>query len=440
VSGGSGRLGLFSGVGLVAANMIGAGVFVSAGFLSQQLGPGAILLAWTVGAALALCGAVAYGQLARAVPRSGGEYRFLSELLHPFAGYLAGWTSLLVGFSAPIAASALAAGHFVRTLRPSASPLAVAAVLIVLLTVLHAAGFRMSARTQNALVAAKAALLIAFLAIGLAQAPLAWPDWRPPEPPASLPAAFATSLLFVSFAFSGWNAAVYAAGEFREPRRDVPRAMVVGCALVALLYLGVNWVFVASLTPEQAAVAATYETHRVTLGHLVMRRAVGAAGAAAMSALTVVALVSSMSAMVFAGPRVYAAMAHDGFLPRALSGRDGRPTRAAIALQGGLALVVLLTHSLQDMLMGLGAILTVFSALTACALLRARSTRPDLPRSGSLPLVAASVYVAASLALLGLGMRASLPGVLWLFTAVAVAGGAFAFSQRRRGRQATPLT
>jgi hypothetical protein len=249
----------------------------------------------------------------------------------------------------------------VRTLWPSASPLAVAAALLVGLTALHAAGFRMSSRTQDALVAVKAALLVAFLAVGLWHAPAAWPIWQPPRPPASTPAAFATSLFFVSFAFSGWNAAVYATGEFREPRRDVPRAMLCGCALVALLYLGINWVFVASLTPEQAAVAVAYETHRVTLGHLVMRAAVGPGGAAAMSALTVVALVSSMSAMVFAGPRVYAAMAQDGYLPRALAGREGRPTPATIALQGALALAILLTHSLQEILGGLGAILMLFS-------------------------------------------------------------------------------
>jgi len=419
-------------MGLVAANMIGAGVFVSAGFMSQELGPGAILLAWAAGAAMALCGAVAYGQLARLVPRSGGEYRFLSDLLHPFAGYLAGWTSLLVGFSAPIAASALAAGHFVRTLWPSASPLAVAAALLVGLTALHAAGFRMSSRTQDALVAVKAALLVAFLAVGLWHAPAAWPIWQPPRPPASTPAAFATSLFFVSFAFSGWNAAVYATGEFREPRRDVPRAMLCGCALVALLYLGINWVFVASLTPEQAAVAVAYETHRVTLGHLVMRDAVGPGGAAAMSALTVVALVSSMSAMVFAGPRVYAAMAQDGYLPRALAGREGRPTPATIALQGALALAILLTHSLQEILGGLGAILMVFSALAACALVRARFARPDLPRSGPSALAAAAAYVAASAVLLAVGVRASPQALLWLGAALVAAAVGFAAARRAR--------
>jgi len=425
-------------MGLVAANMIGAGVFVSAGFMSQELGPGAILLAWTAGAAMALCGAVAYGQLARLVPRSGGEYRFLSDLLHPFAGYVAGWTSLLVGFSAPIAASALAAGHFVRTLWPAASPLAVACALLAGLTALHAAGFRMSSRTQDALIAVKAVLLVAFLALGLWHAPAAWPLWQPPRPPASPPAAFATSLFFVSFAFSGWNAAVYATGEFREPRRDVPRAMLFGCALVALLYLGINWVFVASLTPDQAAVAVAYETHRVTLGHVVMRDAVGPGGAAAMSALTVVALVSSMSAMVFAGPRVYAAMAQDGYLPRALAGREGRPTPVTIALQGALALAILLTHSLQEILSGLGAILMVSAALTACALVRARFARPDLPRSGGLALAAAAVYVVASITLLACGVRASLQPALWLMAALVAAAIAFTAAGRARRTGAEP--
>src|SRR5688572_3318132 len=124
------RLGLWSGVGLVAANMIGAGVFLSAGFMAQEMGPALIMLAWMVGTAIALAGARAYGTVAQLVPRSGGEYRYLSELLHPFLGYLAGWTSLLVGFAAPIAVAAVAAGHFANTLTP-VQPAAVGAVVVV---------------------------------------------------------------------------------------------------------------------------------------------------------------------------------------------------------------------------------------------------------------------------------------------------------------------
>lgn len=425
------RLGLGSGIGLVVANMIGVGVFVSAGFMAQSLGPGTILLAWLCGTALALSGAAAYGAIARALPRSGGEYRFLSDLLHPFAGYLAGWTSLLVGFSAPIAASALAAGHFARTLAPGLPPLAVGALLLAALTGLHALGFQASTRTQNALVVLKGLLLVCFVGVGFAHAPLRWPAWQPPHPPDALAPAFATSLLFVSFAFSGWNAAIYAAAEFAEPRRDVPRAMLVGCGLVAALYLAVNAVFVASLTPEQAAVALEYETRRVTLGHLVMRDALGPAGASAMSALTIVALVSSMSAMVFAGPRVYAAMARDGYLPRALARADGGPRAAAIVLQGALALAILLTHPLQDMLQGLGAVLTLCAALTAGALLAMPWTRPDLPRPSVPARLAAVVFVLSSLVLLALGVRASPWLGAWLVAVLAVSGAAFVLARRR---------
>jgi basic amino acid/polyamine antiporter, APA family len=424
------RLGLGSGVGLVVANMIGAGVFVSAGFMAQQLGPGAILLAWVVGGVLALAGTVAYGGIVRVCPRSGGEYRFLSDLLHPFAGYLAGWTSLLVGFSAPIAASALAAGHFARTLWPSVPPVPFAAALIVALTALHAAGFRTSTRTQNGLVLLKGALLLGFVAVGLAHAPAYWPAWEPPRPAADVVPVFAASLLFVSFAFSGWNAAVYAASEFDEPRRDLPRAMLLGCLLVAVLYLAVNWVFVASLTPEQASVALTFETDRVTLGHVVMRDALGPAGGAAMSGLTIAVLVSSMSAMIFLGPRVYAAMARDGFLPSALRGEGDTPPVAAVTLQGVLAFLILVTHPLQEMLQNLGAVLMLFAALTAGALFKVAWTRPDLPRPSGGALLAAGLFVTSSLVLLAFGVQASWYLASWLGTTLVLAALAFRFSGR----------
>ncbi|HET9317422.1 MAG TPA: amino acid permease, partial [Vicinamibacteria bacterium] len=380
----------------------------------------------------ALCGALAYGAVVRACPRSGGEYRFLSDLLHPFAGYLAGWTSLLVGFSAPIAASALSAGHFARTLWPSVSAVPFAAALVVSLTALHAAGFRTSTRTQNGLVALKSALLCGFVAVGLAHAPAGWPAWEPPRPAPDVAPVFATSLLFVSFAFSGWNAAVYAASEFERPRRDVPRAMLLGCLLVAVLYLAVNWVFVASLTPDQASVALTFETDLVTLGHVTMRNALGPAGGAAMSVLTIAALVSSMSAMVFVGPRVYAAMARDGFLPAALRGRGDAPPLPAIVLQGALALLILLTHPLQEMLQNLGAVLTLFAALTAGALFKVRWSRPDLERPSAVALLAAGLFVASSLVLLAFGVQASWRLATWLGLALVLASAGFHLARRER--------
>jgi APA family basic amino acid/polyamine antiporter len=424
---GASRLGLWSGVGLVVANMIGSGVFLSTGFMAQSMNPGTILLAWCVGALIAMAGTRAYAVVAQAIPRSGGEYRYLSDLLHPFVGYLAGWTSLLVGFSAPIAAAALAAGHFAGTLGSTADPRFVALVLIVLLTLLHAVGFELSRGTQNVLVAVKAGLLLAFTTVGLSHA-ISWPAWTAPQVPAEGGLAFfMTSLFFVAFAFSGWNAAVYAAGEFASPERNIPRAMLVGCGLVAVLYLLVNWVFVASLTPERAAVVLEYESQRVTLGHLVMRDILGDAGGKAMSILTIVAVVSSMSAMIFLGPRVYTAMARDGFLPRALSSDDGRPPRASILLQGVLALVLLWTHTLQQILQNAGAILTLFAALTALTVLLGRPLAP----AGLGGRAAAAVYVASAAVMLCFGLR-SLRLWLWVAVATLCAGVFYVLARRQK--------
>ncbi|HUL60602.1 MAG TPA: amino acid permease [Anaeromyxobacteraceae bacterium] len=445
-------LGLWPGVGLVAANMIGAGVFLSAGFMAQAMGPGPILLAWVVGAVLAMAGAKAYSAVAALVPRSGGEYRYLSELLHPAVGYLSGWASLLVGFSAPVAADALAAGEFARTVFPGlaaqwtvslaghhftvrAVQLA-AAGLVAALTALHVAGLETSARTQNALVVIKAILLAGFVAVGLALGSGAWPAWHPPSAGSGFPlSAFVFNLLFVMFAYSGWNAVVYAAEEFHVPERTVPRAMLLGCALVALLYFAVNWIFVANLTPEQAGIVTAYgnpEQEQVTLAHAVMRQLIGPGTARVMSVFTVAVFLSAMSAMIFVGPRVYAAMARDGFLPRALDAREGRPPVGAIVLQGALSVVIVFTQSLRDILANVSAILILFSALTALGLFRVALAPRGRPRPAAAALAAAGVYVAASAWMLWRGFSGSAWLLPWVAAIAAFGVGAYLLSPGRR--------
>ncbi len=426
-------LGLWSGVGIVVANMIGAGVFLSAGFMAQDMGPGTILLAWVVGAVVALAGTQAYAGVARLVPRSGGEYRYLSDLWHPSLGYLAGWASLLLGFSAPVAVDAVAAGAFLGTLVPGVDARLTGTVLVVALTALHAAGLRLSKWTQNALIAVKAVLLLGFVACGLLLGHNQWPSWTPPHASAGFPfGAFMASLFFIAFAFSGWNAAVYAAEEFRDPERDVPRAMLVGCSVVAVVYLLVNWVFVANLTPERAAAVFTYETSRVTLGHLVMQDVVGPTGARVMSVFVIVAFVSSMSAMTFAGPRVYAAMAADGFLPRALVAQADRPPAWSVVLQGALALVILFVHELAQVMQNVGAILTLFAALTTLALVRVRFVRPAVPPPASLSLAAAALYTASAAWMLYFGFQGKTHLLWWLGAIAGVALAAYAFTRPAR--------
>jgi basic amino acid/polyamine antiporter, APA family len=400
------RLGLFSGIGMVVANMIGAGVFLSTGFMAQELNPKLILLAWAIGAFLALSGARAYAEIAQLVPRSGGEYRYLSTLVHPALGYLAGWASLLLGFSAPIAIDAFAAGAFANTVHLAINPKTFAALVIILLTGMHAIGLRFSVRAQNVLVVVKIVLVVGFVAAGLVGGHNSWPTWQPPGKTAGFPIGpFMQNLFYIAFAFSGWNAAVYAASEFRDPKRDVPRAMLLGCSAVGVLYMVVNWVFVANLTPEQCKVVFTYETARVTLGHLIMKNLVGEAGAACMSILAIIAFISAVSAMMFVGPRVYAAMARDGFLPRFLEAKEGRPPIGAVILQGAIALFLVFAYQLQQILNNVGAILTLFSALTVFSLFWIRFRRKEFASPRPTALLAATFFLLLSGVMLYFGFK-----------------------------------
>jgi len=418
------RLGMCSGMGMVVANMIGAGVFISTGYMAQDLNPAQILAAWLVGTLFALAGAKAYSGIAQLVPQSGGEYRFLSTLVHPALGYLAGWASLLLGFSAPIALDAIAAGAFARTLHGGIDPVVFAALMIAALTVVHAVGIRFSVASQNALVAVKVILVAGFVVAGVSSGSSAWPAWEPTNPSAGFPLSpFMRNLFYVAFAFSGWNAAVYAASEFKNPKRDVPRALVLGCAAVGVLYLFVNWVFVANLTPEQIAGGFNYdvkdavlkdEPSLITLGHLIMKNILGEEGAACMSVLAIIAFVSAVSAMTFVGPRVYAAMARDGFLPAALKGKAGKPPVGALVLQGAIALVLVFAYRLQEVLNNVGAILTLFSALTVFSVFWVCFRRKEYPRPSAAVIVAACFYLALAAVMLYFGFKESLTLCLWV--------------------------
>lgn len=258
-------------------------------------------------------------------------------------------------------------------------------------------------------------LVIGFVVVGLLGGNNQWPLWQPSQASDGFPvAAFMSNLFYVAFAFSGWNAAVYAAEEFKNPRRDVARAMLIGCALVGMIYLAINWIFVANLTPDQASVVIKDPNACTTLGHLITRNILGDTGASFMSVLVVIALISAGSVMAFIGPRVYAAMAADGFLPKVLIGRPGRPPVFAVVLQGALALVLIFAYQLNQVLQNVGAILTLFSALTVLGLLKARfsSAYPEKPSIGS--LLAGLFYVLFASWMLYFGFREKGGLLLWL--------------------------
>ncbi len=430
------HLDLWSGIGLVAANMIGAGVFLSAGFMAQTMSAGWILVDWIFGMLLAMAGARAYAEVARLIPRSGGEYRYLSELVHPSLGYLAGWGSLLVGFAAPIAINAVGAAAFLGTVFALPEPRIVATLFVVALTATHGVNLAASKLTQNALIAIKVALLVGFVVVGLLLGDNTWPEWVPPTGSTGFHAGdFFGNMFWIAFAFSGWNAAIYAAGEFADPKRDVPRAMLIGCAAVGVLYLLVNWVFVANLTPSDASIV--FQDRPVTLGHAVTAKLIGSTAADVMSVFIALAFLSAMSAMTMVGPRVYAAMAEDGFLPRALAARAGHPPFVSTLFQSAVSLSIVWTHSLRNALDSVGALLVLFSALTCCSLFAMRFRR-DLPNPRPIALICAVAYVGLSAWVLVYGVKNRIsPSLLVVAASVLIAASvAYLVTERLRRRAA----
>ena len=230
------QLGLRSATALVVATMIGTGVFTTSGFLLTDLkSPGAVLAAWAVAGIIATLGALSYGALARRIPESGGEYRFLSDTLHPAAGYVAGWVSLVVGFAAPAAASAFAFGKYVGGWFPELDSRLAGGVVILGFSALHAAHVRRGAWVQNLGVAVNLVLILGFIALALPR--LHGTSGPPLEvlPPAGMVSTFAVSLIVISYSYAGWNAAVYIGGEIRHPERNLPRSLLWGTLLVTLL-------------------------------------------------------------------------------------------------------------------------------------------------------------------------------------------------------------
>ena len=351
--------------------MIGSGVFTTSGFSIAALGsPARVLIAWCIGGVIALCGAVAYGELARRLPVSGGEYLYLSRRLHPFAGFLAGWVSLTAGFSGAIAMAAITFEVYAvpDEVRPNWLPLkSVAVAVIVLFGIGHAFLVRVFAAVQNAVVGIKLVALVAFLVVAAIQIPThAW-SMEPlgtPLPaiwsPASL-VALASSVMWISLSYAGFNAAVYIASEAKEADCLVPRALWLGTFLVTILYLLLNLVFVTA-TPaleiageeKIAAIAA------VAIGGQRLNLLISTAIA--------LGTLSSVAGMIMTGPRVISRMADDGVFPVFFRSGQASISRTVL-LQTSIAVGLVFITDLQGLLGYLSTTLALSSAVTVATLL-----------------------------------------------------------------------
>src|SRR5579862_3372323 len=216
---------------IVVADMVGVGVFSSLGFQVKDITSGfSLLLLWIVGGIVAMCGAVCYAELASMFPRSSGEYNFLRRIYHPAFGFLAGWLSATVGFSAPVALAAMAFSVYFKSVMPDAPALWPGLALVWLVSLVHLSGIRLGSAFQNGWTALKLLLIVAFLVAGFALGTA--------QPISFLPSAidttfvtgapFAISLVFVMYSYSGWNAATYIIGEIKDPQVNLPRALFIG--------------------------------------------------------------------------------------------------------------------------------------------------------------------------------------------------------------------
>jgi basic amino acid/polyamine antiporter, APA family len=371
------KLKFHSATAVVVANMVGTGVFTSLGFQVAGI-PSvfALLMLWVVGGVVALCGALTYAELATALPRSGGEYHFLSQTYHPALGFMAGWVSASVGFAAPTALAAMAFGKYLRTVWPQLPEAHLAAAAVLLVTAVHARSLRLGSQFHDFFTVLKVVLILAFLLAAFfvpsPQPLVLWPtaaDW-----PWLAHPAFAVSLIYVSYAYTGWNAAAYLTGEVADPSRNLPRALVVGTLLVMGLYVLLNFVFLYVVPLPQLS-------GQLEVGFLAAQGMVGPVGAKAMSGLIALLLVSTISAMVFVGPRIVRRMGEDfvglGWLAR--SSARGIPV-AGLLFQTGLTLLLIYSSTFEQVLAYASVALIAISSLTVLGVYVLRVRQPGLPR------------------------------------------------------------
>jgi APA family basic amino acid/polyamine antiporter len=409
------KLGLLPLTNIVVANMIGAGIFTSSGLLIADLKkPLLMLVLWGVGGIIALCGALSYGELGAAIPRAGGEYTFLSRLFHPLFGFLSGWVSFFAGFSAPIAASAIGFSEYLTRAFPGLLHLGLVSgpseavalkkfysiVVILIFTLIHARGIEVGTRVQNILTLLKVTLIAGLIIAGftsgngnlghLAQGGdfrFNFGGWK----------TIGLSLMWIMFAYSGWNASAYIGSEIKDPRRNLPRSLILGTGIVLVLYLLLNLFYIYAVPPGQMAGV-------ISIGGLAVGNLFGKAFESVLSLLIAFALFSSLSAFIILGPRVYYAMACDRcFFPFAASvhARFKVPSKS-ILLQGLIASLLVLFGSFDQVLTYMGFSLGIFPILSVFGIFKLRRANASAYRLPGFPVVPL-VYILAGLTILSLG-------------------------------------
>jgi APA family basic amino acid/polyamine antiporter len=412
--------------------------------MSDLKDPLVMLGLWAVGGIIALCGALSYGELGAAIPRAGGEYAFLSRLYHPIFGFLSGWVSFFAGFSAPIAASAIGFSEYLTRAFPglmnlfgTGSPVegtivkkALSVLVILVFTLIHARGIEVGAKVQNFLTVLKVALIIGLIVLGFSLGRgdtghfaqgggfrFDFGGWK----------TIGLSLMWIMFAYSGWNASAYIGSEIKEPRRNLPRSLILGTGIVLGLYLLLNVFYVYAVPPDKMSGV-------ISIGGLAVGNLFGPSFERVLSVLIAVALFSSLSAFIILGPRVYYAMACDRcFFPfaAAVHPRYKVPARS-IMLQGMIAALLVMFGTFDQILTYMGFSLGLFPILSVLGVFKLRRKKADVYHMPGFPVIPL-VYVLAGSAILVLGFFER-PVESSIALGMALVGIPFFFVFRSRGK------
>ena len=370
-------IGFVTASSIVIANIIGTGIFTSLGFQLADIQSGfPLLMLWIIGGITALCGALCYGEVSAALPRSGGEYHFLSQIYHPALGFMAGFISATVGFAAPIALAAMAFGKYFVGVFGVGSPMLLSFVVVWVVTAFHLGNLQVGSVFQVLSTLVKLLLIGALIAAGLFV--------QPKQPISFLPAPgdtiaifgapFAVALVYVMYSYSGWNAAAYISGEIKQPGKNVPRSLLVGTGLVIVIYVLLNAVFLAT-TPVQDLKG------RLEVALIAGKHIFGTNGGRVAGAVICLGLVSAISSMTWIGPRVSMSMGEDHWWLRLLARKNlhGIPTNA-IVLQLLMVNLLLLTRSFESVVQYTQFSLLLCSLFTVLGVLVLRATRPGIAR------------------------------------------------------------
>ena len=366
--------------------MVGTGVFTSLGFQLADLESSfTIMILWILGGCIALMGSFCYAELSAAFPRSGGEYHFLRLSFGDFIGFLSGWTSALLGFAAPMAAAAFAfSRYFVQVVPVPFHANWLAVGILVAVTGVQLMKMQIGEGFQVIFTVGKVLLMIAFILLGFylpsnealaMNQSLHQARWHEILTP-----AFWTALIFVSYSYSGWNATAYIIDDIDQPKRNVPKSILLGTIFVMLLYVGINYIFM-KVAPADALKG------KEEVAHIAASYLLGEAGAKWISIIIAFFLVSSISSMAIIGPRVIKRMADDyqQFSVLTVKNNNGVPARAVL-VQLAVAVVLLITSSFSFIITSIGFLLTLFTSLTVIGLMVLRQRQPNVERSIKVPL------------------------------------------------------